>query len=86
MFSTGRLRTGVGAVAPGVPAPPPPVPGAPVPPAIPTSPTPTADRPLIVAEHRSNSLVIHARKAELETIRKLIEKLDVDIYGGPRSG
>ena len=85
MFSTGRLRTGVGAVAPGAPTPPPPLPGAPVPPAIPPSPTtPTADRPLIVAERRSNSLVIHARKAEMDTIRKLIEKLDVDIYGGQR--
>jgi general secretion pathway protein D len=85
MFSTGRLRTGVGAVAPGVPTPPPPVPGAPVAPGIPPSPTtPTADRPLIVAERRSNSLVVHARKAEMETIRKLIEKLDVDIYGGQR--
>jgi general secretion pathway protein D len=84
MFSSGRLRTGVGAVAPGAPPPPPPVPGVPVPPAIPPSPTATADRPLIVAERRSNSLVIHARKAELETIRKLIEKLDVDIYGGQR--
>jgi len=84
MFSTGRLRSGVGAVAPGAPTPPP-VPGAPVPPAIPGSPTtPTADRPLIVAERRSNSLVIHARKAEMDTIRKLIEKLDVDIYGGQR--
>src|SRR6267378_568820 len=38
MFSTGRLRSGVGAVAPGAPTPPP-VPGAPVPPAIPGSPT-----------------------------------------------
>jgi general secretion pathway protein D len=85
MFSTGRLRTGVGAVPPGAPTPPPPVPGAPVPPAIPPSPTtPTPDRPLIVAERRSNSLVIHARKAEMDTIRKLIEKLDVDIYGGQR--
>jgi len=85
MFSTGRLRTGVGAVAPGAPPPPPPVPGTPVPAAIPPSPTTaTADRPLIVAERRSNSLVIHARKAEMDTIRKLIEKLDVDIYGGQR--
>ena len=84
MFSTGRLRTGVGAVAPGAPPPPPP-PGAAVPAAIPPSPTTaTADRPLIVAERRSNSLVIHARKAEMDTIRKLIEKLDVDIYGGQR--
>jgi general secretion pathway protein D len=44
-----------------------------------------ADRPpLIVPERRSNSLVVHARKAEMETIRRLIEQLDLDIYGGQR--
>ncbi|HWN03706.1 MAG TPA: secretin N-terminal domain-containing protein, partial [Candidatus Dormibacteraeota bacterium] len=42
------------------------------------------DRPLIVPERRSNSLVVHARKQDMETIRRLIEKLDVDIYGGQR--
>jgi general secretion pathway protein D len=86
MFASGRLRSGVGVVTPGAPPPPPapPLPGAaPLPPTPPGT-TPTADRPLIVAERRSNSLVIHARKPELETIAKLIEKLDVDIYGGQR--
>jgi general secretion pathway protein D len=39
---------------------------------------------LIVAERRSNALVIHARKHEMETIRRLIDKLDVDIDGGQR--
>src|SRR5262249_6242719 len=44
-----------------------------------------ADRaPLIVPERRSNSLVIYARKQEMETIVRLIEKLDTDIYGGQR--
>jgi len=42
------------------------------------------ERPLIVPERRSNSLVIHARKQDMEIIRRLIEKLDVDIYGGQR--
>jgi general secretion pathway protein D len=40
--------------------------------------------PLIVAERRSNSIVIHARKGEMDAIRRLIDKLDVDIYGGQR--
>ncbi len=87
MFASGRLRAG--AAVPGLPAPPAPPPtppGAPVP-GRPPAPEagPAAERPpLIVAERRSNSLVIHARKQEMETIRKLIEKLDVDIYGGQR--
>jgi general secretion pathway protein D len=42
------------------------------------------ERPLIVPERRSNSLVVHARKQDMEIIRRLIEKLDVDIYGGQR--
>src|SRR5437016_2484755 len=40
--------------------------------------------PLIVAERRSNSLIVHARKHELETVRRLITQLDVNIYGGRR--
>ncbi len=38
--------------------------------------------PLIVAEKRSNALVVHARKQELEAIRRLVERLDVNIRGG----
>ena len=84
MFSTGRLRTG--AAAPGLPVAAPGPTGAPGPP----RPAGTdggqgAERaPLIVAERRSNSLVIHARKQEIETILQLIAKLDIDIYGGQR--
>ncbi|HEV2056599.1 MAG TPA: type II secretion system secretin GspD [Methylomirabilota bacterium] len=84
MFSTGRLRTGAAAL--GLPV------AAPGPTGAPATPRPAgtdggqgADRaPLIVAERRSNSLVIHARKQEIETILQLIAKLDVDIYGGQR--
>jgi general secretion pathway protein D len=84
MFSTGRLRTGAAAL--GLPV------AAPGPPGAPASARPAgtdagqgADRaPLIVAERRSNSLVIHARKQDIETILQLIAKLDVDIYGGQR--
>jgi general secretion pathway protein D len=39
---------------------------------------------LIVPERRSNSLVVHARRRDVETIRRLVEKLDVDVYGGRR--
>ena len=50
-----------------------------------TCPGASADRaPLIVPERRSNSLIIYARKQELDTIRRLIEKLDADVYGGQR--
>jgi general secretion pathway protein D len=92
LFASGRLRA---AAVPGVPAvvpppPPPPPSGAALPPAV--APRGVsggtdagADRgPLIVAERRSNALVIHARKHEMETIRRLIDKLDVDIDGGQR--
>ncbi|MBI1725857.1 MAG: type II secretion system secretin GspD [Candidatus Rokubacteria bacterium] len=88
MFSTGRLRTGAAAL--GLPVAPPGPPGAPATPrpggtAAGTDAGQGADRPpLIVAERRSNSLVIHARKQELETIFQLIAKLDADIYGGQR--
>jgi general secretion pathway protein D len=85
LFASGRVG-----VAPGVPAPPgplaapPPPAGAPPPPPAAGAATPAADRPLIVPERRSNSLVVHARKQDMETIRRLIEKLDVDLYGGQR--
>jgi general secretion pathway protein D len=65
------------------PAQPPLVPG--VPTTATTPGTTTADRgPLIIAERRSNSLIIYARRQELETIRRLIAQLDVNIYGGRR--
>jgi len=81
-----QLFAGSRVGAPGVTGPPPPPP----PPAAP--PLPSAggigaggpERPLIVPERRSNSLVIYARKQDMEIIRRLIEKLDVDIYGGQR--
>jgi hypothetical protein len=40
--------------------------------------------PLIVAERRSNSIVLYASKQDTSAIRRLIEKLDVDLYGGRR--
>jgi general secretion pathway protein D len=85
IFATGRLRSGAAALA--LPVTPPAAPGAPAAPRPPGTDagSSAADRaPLIVAERRSNSLVVHARKPEMDTILQLVAKLDVDIYGGQR--
>jgi len=84
LFASGRIGT----VAPGVP---PTAPGTLTPPTAPPTPgvpgQPGAAqerRPLIIAERRSNSLIIHAKKHEVETIKRLIGQLDINIYGGRR--
>jgi general secretion pathway protein D len=85
MFASGRARGGGGAVvAPGVPSAPPLAPGAPPRPPIVGGEVGGAPErpPLIVAERRSNSLVVHARKQDLEAIRRLVERLDVNLRGG----
>jgi general secretion pathway protein D len=93
LFARGRLGTGPSGVGAGVPPPVPPPPPSPAPGAPPVAPRPPlggaaapqgSESPLIVPERRSNSLVVHARKRDVETIRRLVEKLDVDIYGGRR--
>jgi general secretion pathway protein D len=91
LFSTGRLRpvTPGGPAAPLVPAPAPTAPGTLQPPTAPTGTAPgtggvTERVPLIVAERRSNSLIVHARRHELETVRRLIDQLDINIYSGRR--
>jgi general secretion pathway protein D len=97
LFSSGRLRRATSSPGPpGVPPPPPTAPPPPpvgaAPPPSPALPSPTgspgttaADRgPLVIAERRSNSLIIYARRQELDTIRRLITQLDVNIYGGRR--
>ncbi|HSF04458.1 MAG TPA: type II secretion system secretin GspD [Methylomirabilota bacterium] len=84
LFVSGRLRRTV-TTAPGAPP-------APPTPAAPRQPAATAgaegagpDRPpLIIAERRSNSLIVYSRKTDLETIQRLIGQLDVNIYGGRR--
>src|SRR6185503_5228663 len=78
-----RLRTT--GTAGGAPAPAPaPAPAAPAA-AGATGGTAGADRPpLIVAERRSNSLIVNARRGELETIKRVIEKLDINVTGGRR--
>ena len=89
LFASGRIRRAAPS-APGAPAAPPPTaPGTLQPPTGPAPRTPgetvgSERAPLIVAERRSNSLIIHARKLELEMIRKLINQLDINIYGGRR--
>jgi general secretion pathway protein D len=87
LFATGRIRAS-GPVVPGAPLPAPAAPGAPgaprPPAAVPTPGDGTERAPLIIPERRSNSLIVHARKHEMETIRRLIGQLDVDIYGGRR--
>src|SRR5207249_176032 len=83
-FAGGRVR----ATAPGTPpapqvGPPPGVPG--TPPAAPGQPSGSVERaPLIIPERRSNSLIVHAKKHEVETIKRLVSQLDVNIYGGRR--
>ena len=83
LFASGRVRT----TAPGTP--PAPV-GPPQPPGVqPPGPAGasggSAERaPLIIPERRSNSLIVHAKKHEVETIRRLVSQLDVNIYGGRR--
>ncbi|MBI3824452.1 MAG: type II secretion system secretin GspD [Candidatus Rokubacteria bacterium] len=93
LFTSGRLRRASGAAGPiaptpvPVPVPTPIVPGAPLPaaPGAAAGGTTGTERvPLIIAERRSNSLIIHARKIEMETLRRLIAQLDVNIYGGRR--
>src|SRR5207253_6529299 len=84
LFASGRIAP----VAPGVP---PTAPGTLTPPTAPPTPgvpgQPGAAqerRPLIIAERRSNSLIVHAKKHEVETIKRLIAQLDINIYGGRR--
>ncbi|MCI0548095.1 MAG: type II secretion system secretin GspD [Candidatus Rokubacteria bacterium] len=85
LFASGRLRTAV----PGAPAPPPVPPRPPGTPAPARPPGAPADGgtdlgPLIVGDRRTNSLVVQAKKQDMEAIRRLVQQLDVDIYGGQR--
>jgi general secretion pathway protein D len=88
LFQSGRLRGGAGPATAGLPAVPIPVaPGPGSAPAAPGAAGPGASGerpPLIVAERRSNSIIVNARKGEVETIRRVIEKIDVNVSGGRR--
>jgi len=77
IFAGGRVRPL--AVPAAIPTPP----GAPPTPRAPGD--GAAERPpLIVAYRGINVLIVHARKNEMEIIRRLLNQLDVDIYGGRR--
>jgi general secretion pathway protein D len=82
LFAGGRFRAAPGGfVAP----PPPPAPGAPPrPPVSAVEPGGFGGVPSIAADRRSNSLIVNARKPEMETIRRLVDKLDVNVNGGQR--
>ena len=85
LFASGRVRVTTPGTPP-VPQQAPPQPGAPVGPGgAPGQPSGSAERaPLILPERRSNSLIVHAKKHEVETIKRLVSQLDVNIYGGRR--
>ncbi len=40
--------------------------------------------PLVIAEKRSNSIVVHGRKNEIEMIRRILTQLDINVTGGRR--
>src|SRR5262250_725803 len=83
LFAGGRLRAAVGG-APGVPAAPAPVPGAAAPVPGPAG-TSTAERqPMVIAEKRSNSLIVNGRKSEIDMIRRILAQLDINVTGGRR--
>src|SRR5262249_11836279 len=80
LFAGGRLRAAAGG-APGAPAAPAPrtapVPG--------PAGAPTIERqPLVIAEKRSNSLIVNGRKSEIEMIRRILAQLDINVTGGRR--
>src|SRR5262249_62272223 len=81
LFAGGRLRAAVGGV-PGAPAAP--APGAPAPVPRPAG-TSTAERqPMVIAEKRSNSLIVNGRKSEIDMIRRILAQLDINVTGGRR--
>jgi general secretion pathway protein D len=87
IFASGRVRAPAQPGAPPVPPTGPlPIPGAP--PAArpgPAGETGGTERPpLIIADKRSNVLLVQARKTEVETIRRLVSQLDINVTGGRR--
>ncbi len=75
LFAGGRLRA---AAAPAAPTP---VPGQAV---APGGAVTTERPPLVIAERRSNSIVVHGRRSEIETIRRILTQLDINVTGGRR--
>lgn len=89
-FAGTRTRPGPARPAAPPPAPPPPAPGRPAPRAAPppTAPAPPAEpeqrQPLILADKRTNSLIVLARHPDLDMIQRLVAKLDVDTKANKR--
>ena len=79
LFAGGRLRAGG---TPGVPGVPTPAPGTAAP--GPAGATVTDRPPLVIAEKRSNSIIVHGRKNEIEMIRRILSQLDINVTGGRR--
>jgi len=85
LFAGGRLRAAVGGVpgAPGAPAPVP-VPGAAAPVPGPAGTSTVERQPMVIAEKRSNSLIVNGRKSEIDMIRRILAQLDINVTGGRR--
>lgn len=81
LFSGGRLRA---AAAPGTPAVPTPLPAGSSPLGPAGVPAATERPPLVIAERRSNSIVVHGRRSETEAIRRILTQLDINVTGGRR--
>jgi general secretion pathway protein D len=80
-FAGRRVRT----PAPPAPAPAPPRPGAPAPPSVPSPAGDSGDRaPMIIADKRTNALIMAGRRADVELASKLIGQLDVDTQANKR--
>jgi general secretion pathway protein D len=82
LFQSGRVR--VAGTPPPPPAAPPPAAGAPAAPRAVGVESGAERIPLIIPERRSNALVVHARRNELDTVRGILSRLDVNISGGRR--
>jgi general secretion pathway protein D len=83
-FAGRRVRTSVSAIP--APAPGPPRPGVPVaPPGAPGATTDSGDRPpLILADKRTNALVVSGRRGDVELASRLTGQLDVDTQANKR--
>lgn len=88
-FAGARRPSPAQPAAPAPPSSPPPVrptPARPAPPApaVPAPGEPEARLPLILADKRTNSLIVLARRSDLEVIRRLVAELDVDTKANKR--
>ena len=81
-FAGRRVRTPT--VTPPAPAPAP-RPGAPAPPSVPSPAGDSGDRPpLIIADKRTNALIVSGRRGDVELTSKLAGQLDVDTQANKR--